>query len=127
MIAWYWWFVAIMLHEIGHWVGFKIFGYKAKIMPSHLGMITGMITYCEDGDKMLVWQSILMYFNGIAWGYVVLLFNKIELAEHFIYYVICTVDWAFISVMIMNGQFKTRVCDMEDRIGLGVGGDKNEM
>lgn len=102
------WIPTILLHELGHWIGFRIFGLKPKIKLINLGIAIQN----KNQDELLVWQNIVIYSMGIIFGIFVLILGNADIYDYFIYYVISTVDFAFIFIAIVIGKFNIKTSEI---------------
>lgn len=101
--------IIIVLHELGHFIGFLIFGK----MPIISFKWYGVINLGENVEKeMFIWQSAIMTLMGIVLGFVPILLFMNTLEMIFVYYMLCTVDIAKIYAFLQLNKWHIKVGDI---------------
>ena len=83
--------LAVIIHELGHILGYWLFGYKTKLRFSGLLLRVELINKTDELD-LTIWSEILIVFLGILFGLPFVLFTK-DLWCIFIYLLACSVDF----------------------------------
>lgn len=94
------WFIPmVFLHELGHYLAYRMYGVKAKI-----GFKMGLITVGEDGDlfKLTTKQFMVVLHSGIVLGYLytAIFSNK--------YYMILYIMMCIFDIYNIIGYWKVR-------------------
>jgi len=82
-----WFFPCIFLHELGHYVGFRMFGIRPKIELKWWGVFIGE---SKDLFKMNQWQFGFVGYLGILSGFIyTIIFGEVVML---IYIMMCFID-----------------------------------
>jgi Ni/Fe-hydrogenase subunit HybB-like protein len=89
--------VALIIHELGHYIGFRIYGIKPKL-AWHYGAVT-------IGEKEMYLlnsrQAVIVGLAGIIAGLIVIIITLPSLAFYLGYFIACSFD---LSVIMMYAE-----------------------
>jgi hypothetical protein len=90
------WAIIIVVHEYGHYLGFRYYKYKPKIKVRMIGIIT----VGENVQVMTIKQSVIILYAGIVAGLIptLLFFGKTPLNVMF-YFLLSMVDISQIMII----------------------------
>lgn len=101
MIEYIYLLLSIPIHELGHYIGYRICKQKPNIKLKWFGIIIGSNVY----DKLNVREALLVNYYGIFFGFLFLYFlvsNNILL----IYLLLCCIDIVNIISLIEVFKYK---------------------
>jgi len=91
-----WILVALIIHELGHYIGFRIYGIKPKL-AWHYGAIT-------IGEKEMYLlnskQAVIVGLAGIIAGLIMIIITLPSLAFYLGYFIACSFDLSVIMMYI---------------------------
>lgn len=82
------WIPVIIFHELGHWIGYKIFKFKPNIKLKWYGILIGENCYMETTPI----SAYIINGLGIMFGYLILIMNNSPIEWILFYFVMCSID-----------------------------------
>lgn len=80
--------IAIPLHELGHYIGYRIFNYKPSLRFTPYGILIGENVHLD----LKPIQAYIITVLGILAGYFYLWFLHGPIEVVFLYFVLCSID-----------------------------------
>lgn len=82
----------LCIHELGHYVGFRIFGYRPDFGFRFGNIYVGTNVFPE----LTIRQAFIVTLLGILFGLLPVLMFEHNLMWCFLYYILCTIDIAYL-------------------------------
>jgi len=106
---------AIVLHELGHYIGYKLFGYESSIKFKWWGIEMGKNCY----PKLILWKAYVVTLLGVIVGFVYLLLVDVSQEVLLIYFIMSIVDINnIIQILSFGKEYKDKSLIMIARIEL---------
>lgn len=82
------WFQVLVFHELGHWLGYKSFGFKPIVKLKWYGVLIGENCYLDT----IPFSAYVINTLGIIFGYLILMIYHSPTNWALVYLIMCSID-----------------------------------